>query len=507
MKKVVTILCLFVLGISSTVLADPYPIYQNISYCKLRYCDSQGTSTQFNISLFDSSNNSKLFVHAVNIGSKSRIEGMHRVALYSTSKYDYTTYFYDKDNDEYANPSGYVEFHFSGNFSGSDPIYRVHFYLQGYYNGTAYVCDFDKEIPVRMTNYSDSRWEINNEIIEVNIPGCNSHVSADAEGYFNYIGQSESRLFRMESMSVDGDEGRFLGWGRQIDNNYTWSQKLPSGSQDAPGDASCDVDKYNGFYFFDGYFNYNNACFHVTMQYPNYQAENNTYTQTFDWENVSLTRRADFATSGVVTLTATNAGNKKVVLDFVVDIEAVGTTGDIVIPAGDYTVSTTEEEGTVIASGGINYDLTVKNSYAGTTTALTSSNYSTNPLWCFRTGTISVEEGMANIIVSANQDYRNAPVNITINGPVTPIVNHTITIIPPTNGTITVLDEDENEISSGDEVSEDTPLTITATPNTFYEFVRWSDDNTDNPRTVTMNSDVTLTAQFAVATNIELNDN
>lgn len=40
--------------------------------------------------------------------------------------------------------------------------------------------------------------------------------------------------------------------------------------------------------------------------------------------------------------------------------------------------------------------------------------------------------------------------------------------------------------------------TITATPNEGYTFLRWSDGNTDNPRTFQVTSDTTLTAEFAI---------
>ena len=42
-----------------------------------------------------------------------------------------------------------------------------------------------------------------------------------------------------------------------------------------------------------------------------------------------------------------------------------------------------------------------------------------------------------------------------------------------------------------------TPLTISATPNYGYHFVRWSDGNTDNPRTYVLKDNVTLKAIFA----------
>lgn len=41
-----------------------------------------------------------------------------------------------------------------------------------------------------------------------------------------------------------------------------------------------------------------------------------------------------------------------------------------------------------------------------------------------------------------------------------------------------------------------TTATLTATPNTGYKFVRWNDNNTQNPRTITVTGDTTYTAYF-----------
>ncbi len=41
------------------------------------------------------------------------------------------------------------------------------------------------------------------------------------------------------------------------------------------------------------------------------------------------------------------------------------------------------------------------------------------------------------------------------------------------------------------------PVTMTAVPNTGYEFVQWNDGNTDNPRIVVLTQDTTFTAEFA----------
>ena len=41
-------------------------------------------------------------------------------------------------------------------------------------------------------------------------------------------------------------------------------------------------------------------------------------------------------------------------------------------------------------------------------------------------------------------------------------------------------------------------VTLTATADEHYHFVRWSDGNTDNPRTIVVESDITLAAEFAL---------
>lgn len=47
------------------------------------------------------------------------------------------------------------------------------------------------------------------------------------------------------------------------------------------------------------------------------------------------------------------------------------------------------------------------------------------------------------------------------------------------------------------EYAEGTQVTIIATPNESYHFVQWSDGNTNATRTITMNSDISLRAEFA----------
>ena len=69
------------------------------------------------------------------------------------------------------------------------------------------------------------------------------------------------------------------------------------------------------------------------------------------------------------------------------------------------------------------------------------------------------------------------------------------------------------EVTGGGLYSNNTTITITATPYDGYSFLRWSDGNTDNPRTLTVTKDITLTAEFVeyrdmtiIFTNSEDND-
>ena len=65
--------------------------------------------------------------------------------------------------------------------------------------------------------------------------------------------------------------------------------------------------------------------------------------------------------------------------------------------------------------------------------------------------------------------------------------------------TVTVLanDADMGKVSGGDTYVFGAEAILAAIPNTGYHFVKWSDENTDNPRTLTITEDITLTAIFA----------
>ena len=87
------------------------------------------------------------------------------------------------------------------------------------------------------------------------------------------------------------------------------------------------------------------------------------------------------------------------------------------------------------------------------------------------------------ITVTADKTYSAefAPAKYTVN-------------IEVENGTVTGAGSD---LAYGDSV------TLTATPAAGYKFVKWSDGNTDNPRTVTITEDLALSAVFEIATAID----
>jgi len=97
--------------------------------------------------------------------------------------------------------------------------------------------------------------------------------------------------------------------------------------------------------------------------------------------------------------------------------------------------------------------------------------------------------------------------NVTISAEFTQIVSpltYTVNIPPPTNGTITVMNGTE-PVTNGAVLNSGTVLSLTATPNTNYKFVQWWDGNTEaEQRTYTLTGNVTISAEFAQVTGIEI---
>ena len=68
----------------------------------------------------------------------------------------------------------------------------------------------------------------------------------------------------------------------------------------------------------------------------------------------------------------------------------------------------------------------------------------------------------------------------------------------PDSYTITVSAGEHGNVSGGGTYDYGTTATLTATADAHYHFTQWSDGNTDNPRTVSVEGDAAYTAEFAI---------
>jgi hypothetical protein len=79
----------------------------------------------------------------------------------------------------------------------------------------------------------------------------------------------------------------------------------------------------------------------------------------------------------------------------------------------------------------------------------------------------------------------------------TETVTLTVNINPTDSGSVTVEVEGETlDIADIYEIEKGKEATLTAQPNTGYEFVEWDDGSNDLTLTVTLDSDTTVTANF-----------
>ena len=98
--------------------------------------------------------------------------------------------------------------------------------------------------------------------------------------------------------------------------------------------------------------------------------------------------------------------------------------------------------------------------------------------------------------------------NVDISAPITPGNPGGGTSTPggttgqPKKRTLTVrsANESQGSVSGGGTFDEGSTQTVQATPKTGFAFDKWSDGSTQNPRTVKLTSDLTLTASFKTAT-------
>ena len=77
----------------------------------------------------------------------------------------------------------------------------------------------------------------------------------------------------------------------------------------------------------------------------------------------------------------------------------------------------------------------------------------------------------------------------------TPAIKYTLTITAGNGGSVD---------KTGGQFEKGTSVTVTANPDTGYEFEKWSDNNKDNPRTIVVKSDLDLTANFVLEVSNQL---
>ena len=101
----------------------------------------------------------------------------------------------------------------------------------------------------------------------------------------------------------------------------------------------------------------------------------------------------------------------------------------------------------------------------------------------------AIKEGKTNVDISAPVNPDGSPSNP---GGTTKPKKHTLTVRSA--------NESQGSVSGGGTFDEGSTQTVQATPKAGFAFDKWSDGSTQNPRTVKLTSDLTLTASFKTAT-------
>ena len=101
----------------------------------------------------------------------------------------------------------------------------------------------------------------------------------------------------------------------------------------------------------------------------------------------------------------------------------------------------------------------------------------------------AIKEGKTNVDISAPINPDGSPSNP---GGTTKPKKHTLTVRSA--------NESQGSVSGGGTFDEGSTQTVRATPKPGFAFNKWSDGSTQNPRTVKLTSDLTLTASFKAAT-------
>ena len=161
---------------------------------------------------------------------------------------------------------------------------------------------------------------------------------------------------------------------------------------------------------------------------------------------------------------------------------------EVLLPVADFTTNPVATGGTlnILLGQRVEYTSTSLNAhhilwtFEGADTVESSQNYV--PAVGYS------EEGVfLTTLVAYNEDET-----------ITDTATLTVVVTATRSYTITVVSANEayGTVTGGGTYEEGAEIVITATPNQGYRFVQWSDDNTENPRTITVTSDSIFIANF-----------
>jgi hypothetical protein len=106
---------------------------------------------------------------------------------------------------------------------------------------------------------------------------------------------------------------------------------------------------------------------------------------------------------------------------------------------------------------------------------------------------LTAQPATGHYFVKWNDGETQNPRNITVYSDVELIAEFAANIY-----TITIGNSENGAIDGAGEYAYGSTITLSATPNEGYHFVKWSDESTENPRTITVTDNLTLDAIFEI---------
>ena len=216
--------------------------------------------------------------------------------------------------------------------------------------------------------------------------------------------------------------------------------------------------------------------------------EDATYTATFAINTYNIAVNTNNSNYGTVSGAGTYNHNATATLT------ATANTGYKFVQWNDGNTQnprsiTVTESATYTATFAINtYTITVNSSNNTMGSVSGSGTYNYNA-----TATLTATPNSGYTFTQWNDGNTQNPRTITVTENATYIANFAVTYnvdIKPSNNT-------QGNVTGSGDFTQGAVVTITATPNNGYKFVSWNDGSTENPRTITVNGDISYVATFA----------